>query len=143
MAPELLGYAAMSPTRAALITITSLLGGCGTVVTYTPLQGNANAVYARPAESVDIYLTDPPTRPHRDVGLLEAEQESEMSADGTKEMLAEVRKQAARHGCDAIFIKRVGSDAKSFLDSNWAVKAITATCIRYTATDTAVSPAAR
>ena len=133
----------MSPTRAALITIATLVSGCGTVVTYTPLLGNAYTVSSRPPESVDIYLSEPPTRPHQDVGLLEAEQESEMSVDGTKEMLAEVRRQAARHGCDAIFIKRVGSDAKSFLDSNWAVKAITATCIRYTATDTAVSPAAR
>ncbi|HEY5447578.1 MAG TPA: hypothetical protein VIQ54_02470 [Polyangia bacterium] len=133
----------MSPTRAALITIATLVSGCGTVVTYTPLLGNAYTVSSRPPESVDIYLSEPPTRPHQDVGLLEAEQESEMSVDGTKEMLAEVRRQAARHGCDAIFIKRVGSDAKSFLDSNWAVKAITATCIRYTAPVTALPQAAR
>ncbi len=129
--------------RAALITIATFAAGCGTAVTYTPLVGNAYTVSSRPPESVDIYLSEPPTRPHQDVGLLEAEQESEMSVDGTKEMLAEVRRQAARHGCDAIFIKRVGSDAKSFLDSNWAVKAITATCIRYTAPVTAVPQAAR
>ncbi|HXU02826.1 MAG TPA: hypothetical protein VN903_17795 [Polyangia bacterium] len=133
----------MSPTRAALITLTSLVCGCGTVVSYTPLQDNAYIVGSRPAESVDVFLTAPPTRPHRDVGLLEAKQESEWSADETKEMLVELRKEAAHHGCDAIFVKSVGSDAQSspLASGTWAVKAITATCIRYTAADTAVSQA--
>ena len=58
-------------------------------------------------------------------------------------MLVELRKEAAHHGCDAIFVKSVGSDAQSspLASGTWAVKAITATCIRYTAADTAVSQA--
>ena len=124
----------MRSTTALLITVALLTGGCGTAITFTPLDTSA-AGPGRPARSVDVFLTDPPARPHRDVGLLEAEQESDLSLDDTREMLAKLRERAGQHGCDAIFVKGVGSNAGAglgFTDHASSTKTITATCISYT-----------
>jgi len=129
----------MAPTRAALIAIACLVTGCGTLVTYTPLQGNATAAPPRPAESVDVFLSQPPNRPYRDVGLLEAKPSTDLEFIGTDEMIAELRKQAGSYGCDAIFVKNIAAEAGSLSFGVKDVKTITATCICYTRTETAMS----
>jgi hypothetical protein len=119
---------------ATLITVTVLiLCGCGTDVQYTALVRTPR-VAARSPQSVKVYLSSPPKRPHRDVGLLEAEQMSEFSWDNTRDMINKMRETAARVGCDAIFVKAVGSNTDRFLgvtDSPSSTKTVTATCIRY------------
>ena len=130
----MLWSAFMRATTAVLITVALLMGGCGTAINFTPLDSSA-AGPSRPAKSVEVFLTDPPARAHRDVGLLEAEQESDLSLDDTREMLAKLRERAGRHGCDAIFVKGVGSNAGAglgFTDHASSTKTITATCISYT-----------
>jgi hypothetical protein len=117
----------------SLIAIVLGAGACGTSVRYTPLY-RTRVIEPRPASEVDVFLSEPPRRPHRDVGLLEAEQESEFSDDGTREMLAELRKVAGDRGCDAIFVKGLGSNAKSVLwisDTTTSTKTVTASCIEY------------
>jgi hypothetical protein len=124
----------MRATTAVLITVALLTGGCGTYINFTPLDPSA-AGPRRSAKSVDVFLSAPPARAHRDVGLLEAEQESDLSLDDTRDMLAKLRESAGRHGCDAIFVKGVGSNAGSalgFTDHSSSTKTITATCISYT-----------
>ena len=124
----------MKTTTAVLITIGLLASGCGTYVTFTPLN-TAAAGPRRSADEVDVYLSGPPERRHRDVGLLEAEQESDLSLDDTRDMLKKLRERAGAHGCDAIFVKGVGSNTHATLgitDHPSSTKAITATCICYT-----------
>jgi hypothetical protein len=129
----------MPRALASLITFVALLCGCGTAITFTPLGGNARFA-PKPAEEVDVFLTEPPARAHRDVGLFEVQQESDLSQDDTASML---RKAAGDMGCDAVFIKRVGTDPQQnpLVNSTSAVKAITATCLRYA--DAAAASAAR
>ena len=118
---------------AALITAGLIVCGCGTDVQYTALVRTPRAA-ARSPESVKVYLSGPPKRPHRDVGILEAEQMSEFSGDDTRDMIWKMRETAARVGCDAIFVKGVGSNAHGFLgvtDTPSSTKTVTATCIRY------------
>jgi hypothetical protein len=124
----------MRSTMAVLLTLGFLVGGCGTTVTFTRIGYAAGAPKSSPLD-VDIYLSDPPQRRHRDVGLLEAEQESDMSLDDTREMLRKLREAAAEHGCDAMFVKGVGSNTGATLglsDHPSSTKTITATCISYT-----------
>ena len=81
-----------------------------------------------------VYLSSPSKRPHRDVGLLEAEQMSEFSWDDTRDMINKMRETVAWVGCDAIFVKGVGSNTDRFLgvtDSPSSIKTVIATCIRY------------
>jgi hypothetical protein len=124
----------MKSTMAVLVTIGVLASGCGTYVSFTPLN-SAAAGPTRSANEVDVYLTAPPQRRHRDVGLLEAEQESDLSLDDTRDMLKKLRERAGAHGCDAIFVKGVGSNTHATLgisDHASSTKTITATCICYT-----------
>jgi hypothetical protein len=131
----LLYPAGMSRTAAGLLTIALLTCGCGSTVRYTPVVRSAGLHRGRPVQSVDVYLSGPPTRPHRDLGLLEAKQESDLSLDGTRAMLHKLRARAARIGCDAISLNSVGSRTAPALavDISHAssVKTVTATCIRY------------
>ena len=117
-----------------VLLLALLICGCGTSVSYTPLRAYPRGPRRSP-EAVDVYVSGPPTEPHIDVGILEAEQESDLSLDGTQEMLAALRKAAARAGCDALFVKGIGSNAQAGLlitDHPSSVKTITGTCIRYT-----------
>ena len=117
-----------------ILLLALLICGCGTSVSYTSLRAYPRGPRRSP-EAVDVYVSSPPTEPHVDVGILEAEQESELSLDGTREMLAALRKAAARAGCDALFVKGMGSNAQGALlitDHPSSVKTITGTCIRYT-----------
>ena len=118
---------------APLITTLLILCGCGTDVQYTALARTPRTA-GRPPESVKVYLSGPPKRPHRDVGLLEAEQMSEFSWDDSRDMIRKMRETAARVGCDAIFVKGIGSNTDRFLgvtDTPTSTKTMTATCIRY------------
>jgi hypothetical protein len=116
-----------------LLLLALLVCGCGTLVTYTSVLPVATVAPCRP-EDVDVFLSSPPTDPHIDVGILEAKQESDLSMDDTGQMLKALRREAARHGCDAMFVKGFGSDTRQALlvDAATSVKTITATCIRYT-----------
>src|SRR6478752_1789180 len=119
----------MRSTMALLITL--LVGGCGTTVTFTRIGDTFHAPKQSPGD-VDVYLSEHPQRRHRDVGLLEAEQQSDMSLDDTREMLIKLREEAARCGCDAIFVKGVGSTTGATLgisDHPSSTTTITATCI--------------
>src|SRR5260221_5440123 len=97
-----------------ILLLALLMCGCGTSVSYTPLRAYQRGPRRSP-EAVDLYVSEPPTQPHVDVGILQAEQESDLSLDGTPEMLAALRKAAARAGCDALFVKGFGSDTQAFL----------------------------
>jgi len=56
--------------------------GCGTSVSYTPLRAYHRGPRRSP-EAVDLFVSEPPTQPHVGVGILQAEQESDLSLDGT------------------------------------------------------------
>jgi hypothetical protein len=118
-----------------LLLLALLVCGCGTAITYTPIASGGGRPYKLHAAQVDLYLSGPPDRPYRDIGLLEAEQETDLSLDDTRDMLHKLREAAGQHGCDAIYVKGAGSNAAPvagvafrYTDS---VKTLTATCIRY------------
>ena len=122
-----------------------LLSGCGTIVNYTSLRTVPRGEPRLP-EEVEVFMTSPPKEPHVDVGILEAQQESDLSVDTTRDMLALLRQEAARRGCDAMFVKGFGSNAQGSIlapDVASSVKTITATCIRYTQDERSVAQRAR
>jgi hypothetical protein len=119
-----------------ILILVLLVSGCGTAITYTPVADIGDDAEPKTASEVDVYMSGPPDRPYRDVGLFEAEQETDLSLDDTREMLRKLRRKAGALGCDAIYVKGVGSNpesvfALSFRESA-SVKAVSATCIRYT-----------
>jgi hypothetical protein len=124
--------------RRTLLLLGLLVCGCGTTISYTPIASMGDDAEARPASEVDVYLSGPPDRPYRDVGLLEAEQTTDLSLDDTREMLRKLRREAGALGCDAIYLKGAGSRAEPLAGIDFrytdSVKTLTAACIRYTRT---------
>jgi hypothetical protein len=88
----------------SLLLCGSALVGCGTRVDYTPLRAPTCAMTPHAPEQVEVFLTQKPSRPYVEVGLLEARQESTMSLDGQSGIIAELREEAAELGCDGLIV---------------------------------------
>jgi hypothetical protein len=108
--------------------------GCGTALTQTAINAPPHAMPPRPAASVEILSSGPPTRPHVDVAILQAQQEA-YSLDDNNDMIGKLREQAARLGCDALVIN--GPDNGTFGENHntWTLHGYFATCIAYTDTN--------
>ena len=112
--------------------------GCVTYVEATRLNHAPRPMVARPAESVEIYASSPPTRPHVDVALLRADQ-SNWDTD-TSRMVQALAKRAGELGCDALFLsgasERAGAPGKGYaIDPGSRI--LLGTCIAYVPQPTA------
>jgi hypothetical protein len=86
----------MKPTIAAIVTL-FFLTGCPSE-TWIQVSNDRPAVYPGSVQFLDA----PPTRPHEVVGIITPPSgEYETEAEAVKAM----RKQAAKHGADAIYIE--------------------------------------
>jgi hypothetical protein len=80
--------------------------GCGgTYVQYAPLGASDAARPARAAESVQVYSTARPDRAYADVGLLDVRQRGAWGTRDVPGLIAAVREEAGRRGCDALIVQ--------------------------------------
>ncbi len=77
---------------------------CGTTTQFAATNASPRPLAARPAESVSVFATGLPNRPFVEVGIIQARQSSEFSVDELPEILAEMRTEAGRRGCDGLVI---------------------------------------
>ena len=127
-------------TYSALLVTTLALAACGTSIRETVINTPPRQMAPRPIESVEMFTSGAPARPHVDVAFLEAEEASSLSTSETHDMLNALRKRGAERGCDAIVVGGLSSRDPSLNDTEtWLVdrpkgrKGIYATCIVYTA----------
>jgi hypothetical protein len=112
-----------------------MIFGAGCVpssVETTRLNTAPRPLVARPARSVEIYTSSPPTRPHVDVALLRADH-ADYGAD-TRRMLQMLAEKAGELGCDALYISGASHRASvtgdlSLLDPGSHI--LIGTCIAY------------
>lgn len=129
----------MRPRRLAPLLF-SLALGCGVNVNYVPLNKPPRPMSPRAPESVDLYTTSRPARPHVDVGMIEAQQESAYSQASPAEIVANMRASAAGAGCDGLVLMGGndtvvgGGSVQSGTGSSWTatLKGYRGTCIVYT-----------
>ena len=87
----------------ALLGLVFSASACvGSSVETTRLNAAPHPLVSRPAQSVEIYASSAPTRPHLDVALLRADQ-SNFDTD-TPRMVQALAERAGELGCDALFI---------------------------------------
>jgi hypothetical protein len=117
----------------------SLAAACGTTIRETVINPAPRQMVSRPPETVELFTSGAPARPHVDVAFLEAEESSSWSTDGTPDMFNKLRKRAADRGCDAVVIGGLSSRDPGVNDTEtWLVdhpkgrKGIYGTCIMYT-----------
>jgi hypothetical protein len=120
-----------------LVAVVLAVSSCGTFVTETYLNGTPSTASPRSPESVQIYTSGSPSRPHEDVALLEVKQTHGLNQQGRAIMLDRLRARAAQMGCDAVVVggirERDGAQPGSgfdLLDSGSTT--LHATCIRFT-----------
>lgn len=77
---------------------------CGTTTQFAATNHSPRPLAPRPVDSVVVFATGLPDRPFVEVGLIQARQSSEFSVDEMPEILAEMRTEAARQGCDGLVI---------------------------------------
>ncbi|MES1176142.1 MAG: hypothetical protein ABUL62_17605 [Myxococcales bacterium] len=116
------------------VTIACIGAGCvGSYVETTSLNSPPRALVPRAPDSIEVYSSTPPTRAHVDVALLRANQGNYGDVD-TPAMVRSLAEQAAKMGCDAIFIS--GAAQREGLSGDLHVldpgsRGMLATCIAY------------
>lgn len=86
---------------------------CGTTTQFAATNASPRPLAPRPAESVTVFATGLPDRPFVEVGIIQARQSSEFSVDEMPEILAEMRTEAARQGCDGLVINGTRDSSSS------------------------------
>nr|HEX4314960.1 hypothetical protein [Kofleriaceae bacterium] len=119
-------------TKLRLALLAAALSACGTSIQETPINAAPRPMAARPPDSVEVFSSGQPTRPHVDVAYLEAEQSSGFSEDDTPQFVAKLRVAAAKRGCDAIVLGGITHDVNVYGRSSSNQKGIVATCVVYT-----------
>jgi hypothetical protein len=126
--------------RVWMILVAGTLGaGClplAPVVGYASMNASPRPLVRRPVETVELYASVPPARPHVDVGLFEV---SEPAGPGIEpswaQMTEALRAHGALLGCDAVSVMAFDRDGR------YAQKAVRAMCVVYT-DDQAIKDAA-
>jgi hypothetical protein len=113
--------------------------GCGTALNETRINSPARPMSPRPAGSVEVFTSGAPTRPHIDVAVLEAQQETAFSVSDTSDMISELRRRAGELGCDALAITGPNNSVVSSRYHTSTLHGLFATCIEYTDVGVAAS----
>jgi hypothetical protein len=87
------------------VSLLLLAPACGTSVFYTPLVSSPHALVSREPRTVEVCQNEP-TRPYVTVGIVATQPDSMYGETRmTPQLVDEMRRQAARAGCDALVLE--------------------------------------
>ena len=112
-----------------LLLASVLFAGCAAQVASTQVNQSPTQMFRRPVESVELFTSGPPVRPHTDVAVLEAE--PGLSERSTGDLIARMREKAAAQGCDGLVVTGVDTQVTH---RDGERKTVTGTCIVYAPT---------
>lgn len=112
-----------------LLLASLLFAGCAAQVASTQVNQPPTQMFRRPVESVELFTSGPPVRPHTDVAVLEAE--PGLSERSTGELIGRMREKAAAQGCDGLVVTGVDTQVTHREGER---KTVTGTCIVYAPT---------
>jgi hypothetical protein len=95
------------PMRIVRLALLALVFGsaCGTTTTFAPLNASPRPLAARAPDSVEIFQ-EPPSKAYVVVGTIETQPESAYADTRlTPKLVAAMRGEAARAGCDALLMQ--------------------------------------
>ncbi|MCA9676003.1 MAG: hypothetical protein H6709_21305 [Kofleriaceae bacterium] len=82
----------------------TLLGACGTTTRFVATNPSPHPLVAKPASAVHVYTTGVPEVPYVEVGILQSRQSSSLSTHDMPEIIASMRAEAGKLGCDGVII---------------------------------------
>lgn len=116
----------------------ALVTACGSSAKFIPIHPLAASPGARPPESVELFTAGPPARPYAELGIIEGGQDTHLSAHGTAEILASMRKTAGIYGCDGLVLTGAANRDGVDVDGNTrTVQGLRGTCIVWSARENA------
>ena len=107
---------AMARSGAVFPLIALILVGCGTSVKETFISDPPSTMTPRGRDSVLVYASNPPTRPHVDVARLEVEESAGIKGKGVDLAVHHLLGRAAELGCDGVVV--AGIRARDGLGAN-------------------------
>ena len=115
---------------------------CGLAVQQTALNDPPRPLEPKSPEQVEVYTSARPTRPYRDVLLLQMEEESVYASKSEAEILRRLRATAASRGCDGIIVLGQSGNVQSSIDGEHArtLRGLRATCVVYEAPPHVAAP---
>lgn len=125
-----------------LLLASLLLAACGTTTQFASTNPSPRPLASRPASTVAVFTTTQPDRPFVEVGLIKAQQSSDLSNDDMPDIIAELRREAGRRGCDGVIIAGAADRTvpSAFVGgSSSTLEGYLATCIVYTDVGPAVA----
>jgi hypothetical protein len=90
--------------RNALASLLLVAAACGTTTRFIATNPSPHQLTSRPAESVAIFTTGHPDVPYVEVGIIQGRQSSTVSFDEMPGIIAAMRADAGKAGCDALII---------------------------------------
>ncbi len=80
------------------------LAACGTTTRFATLNQPPHPLTPRPAEAVVLFSSALPAQPYVEIGIVQGKQESDVSLDELPEILAAMRVEAGRRGCEGLIL---------------------------------------
>jgi len=110
--------------RAVYLLALLVVVGCGNRIKYVQTNTAPGPLYAKQPNEVEVF-EKPPARPFLQLGIFEAEQKS--AYDKADALVAKIRKEAGKIGCEAVVIQT------TIADGGVGLKSFRAACLVYTA----------
>jgi len=126
-----------SPLITSLFAVLAVAASaCGTTTHYTQTNPPPRQMRAKAASQVHVYTTGKPKVAYAEVGIIQSRQSSRLSFDDMPEIIAEMRKEAGKRGCDGVIIngtnnKTVGSHDPDHGGSTGTLEGFWGACIVY------------
>lgn len=123
------------------------LAACGTTTRFAPLNSSPHPLTPRPASMVQVLTTSLPAQPYIELGIIQGTQASELSLHEMPQIVATMRKEAGRRGCDALVLNGPNNTSPGIgqitaSDHPRSLQGFWGTCVVFTGERVATSPGA-
>ena len=90
--------------RTPLLASLAFLVACGTTTRFVATNPSPHPLKPRPPAQVHLYTTGAPQVPYVEVGIIQSRQSSDFSTHDMPEILADMRNEAGKIGCDGVIV---------------------------------------
>jgi hypothetical protein len=106
---------------------------CGVAIEQTPLSAPPRPLTPKSPEQVEVFTSGRPTKPYRDIALMQMEEASVYASKSEAEILRRLRAMAAQRGCDGLVVLGQSGNVQTSINGDYArtLRGLRATCIVY------------
>ena len=115
----------------SLLACLAFAAACGTTTRFIATNPSPRPLQPRAPESVAVFTTGHPDVPYVEVGIIQGRQSSSVSFDEMPGIIAAMRTDAARSGCDALIINGASDKVVGDRHSTDTLEGFWGACVVY------------